>query len=67
MPGVGQVCRLRDVESRYATPRMMAGEGVETDIQKCALKPQRRSDYYYWLDHSLTSDDARGARRIYRR
>jgi hypothetical protein len=46
VPGIGQVCRLKDVESRYATPRMMAGEGVETDIQKCTLKPQRRSDYY---------------------
>jgi hypothetical protein len=46
VPGIGQVCRLKDVESRYATPRMMAGEGVETDIQKCTLKPHRRSDYY---------------------
>jgi hypothetical protein len=45
-PGVGQVCRLQHVEARYATPRMMAGEGVETDIQKCALKANRRFDYY---------------------
>jgi hypothetical protein len=29
----------------YATPRMVAGEGVETDIQKCALRPLRRTDY----------------------
>jgi hypothetical protein len=46
VPGLGQVCRLQHVEARYATPRMMAGEGVETDVQKCRLKPLRRSDYY---------------------
>jgi hypothetical protein len=46
VPGVGQVCRLQHVEARYATPRIMAGEGVETDVQKCRLKPLRRSDHY---------------------
>jgi hypothetical protein len=46
VPGVGQVCSLRDVESRYGTPRTVAGESVATDTNKCALKPHRRSDYY---------------------
>ena len=46
VPGLGQVCRLRDVESRYGTPAMVAGEGVETDINRCRLKPLRRTDYY---------------------
>jgi hypothetical protein len=46
LPGVGQVCRLQHVESRYGTPRTVAGEGVETDLNKCALRPLRRSDYY---------------------
>ena len=46
VPGVGQVCRLRDVETRYGTPRTVAGESVATDTNKCRLKPLRRSDYY---------------------
>ena len=46
LPVLGQVCRLQHVETRYATPRMIAGEGVETDNNKCRLKPLRRSDYY---------------------
>lgn len=46
VPGQGQVCKLRDVESRYGTPAMVAGEGVETDINRCLLKPLRRTDYY---------------------
>jgi hypothetical protein len=29
----------------YATPRMVAGESIATDTNKCALKPLRRSDY----------------------
>jgi hypothetical protein len=24
----------------------VAGEGIETDVQKCTLKPLRRTDYY---------------------
>ena len=46
VPGVGQVCRLKDVEARYGTPRTVAGEGIETDNNKCTLKPLRRTDYY---------------------
>jgi hypothetical protein len=30
----------------YTTPRMVAGESIATDSNKCRLKPLRRSDYY---------------------
>jgi hypothetical protein len=46
LPGVGQVCTLKEVQTRFGTPRTVAGEGVETDINKCTLKPLRRTDYY---------------------
>ncbi|HEY1358775.1 MAG TPA: DUF6351 family protein [Thermoleophilaceae bacterium] len=46
LPGVGKVCELKEVQTRFATPAMVAGESVETDKNKCALKPLRRSDYY---------------------
>jgi hypothetical protein len=46
IPGIGSVCNLKDVQTRYGTPRTVAGEGVETDNNKCALKPLRRTDYY---------------------
>jgi hypothetical protein len=46
VPGVGTVCELEHVQTRYGTPRTVAGEGVETDNNKCSLKPLRRSDYY---------------------
>jgi hypothetical protein len=46
IPNVGQVCNLKDVQTRYGTPHTVAGEGVETDLNKCTLKPLRRQDYY---------------------
>jgi hypothetical protein len=46
IPGIGQVCNLKDVQTRYGTPHTVAGEGVETDVNKCTLRPLRRSDYY---------------------
>jgi len=46
LPVLGTVCELKDVQTRYGTPRTVAGEGVETDNNKCTLKPLRRSDYY---------------------
>jgi len=46
VPGIGRVCELPDVQTRYGTPRTVAGEGIETDNNKCALRPLRRSDYY---------------------
>jgi Tannase-like family of unknown function (DUF6351) len=46
VPGVGTVCELPDVQTKYGTPHTVAGEGVATDSNKCALKPLRRLDYY---------------------
>jgi hypothetical protein len=43
---VGPVCELKEVQTRFATPAMVAGEGIETDTNKCTLKPLRQSDYY---------------------
>ena len=34
------------MQTRYGTPRTVAGEGIETDVNKCTLKPLRRTDYY---------------------
>jgi hypothetical protein len=46
--GVGQT--LQDhhcpaIVQVYKTPRMVAGESIATDVNKCSLKPLRRSDY----------------------
>jgi hypothetical protein len=46
LPGVGEVCQLKEVQTRYGTPHTVAGEGVETDKNKCALKPLLQTDYY---------------------
>jgi hypothetical protein len=46
VPGIGAVCELDQVQTRYGTPRTVAGEGISTDQNKCALKPLRRTDYY---------------------
>jgi len=46
VPGVGVVCENDQVQTRYGTPAMVAGEGVETDVNRCRLEPLRRSDYY---------------------
>jgi hypothetical protein len=46
VPGVGRVCKNESVQTRFATPAMVAGEGVRTDTNKCRLKPLRREDYY---------------------
>ena len=43
VPGIGPVCQQPLVQSRFATPRMVAGEGVATDQEKCQLKPLARS------------------------
>lgn len=34
-----------DVVPIYGTPRMVAGDGITTDNNKCQLKPLKRSDY----------------------
>jgi hypothetical protein len=46
VPGIGQVCKLQHVETRYGTPATVAGESIATDTNKCTLKPHRRFDYY---------------------
>jgi hypothetical protein len=46
VPGIGRVCELDAVQTRFGTPAMVAGESVATDTNKCALKPLRRADYY---------------------
>jgi len=46
LPGVGKVCENKDVQTRFATPAMVAGEGIATDTNKCQLRPLRRQDYY---------------------
>jgi hypothetical protein len=56
-PGVGPVCQNADVQTRYATPAMVAGEGIGTDIEKCKLEPLRQKNYYptvFTPDHWAT-------------
>jgi hypothetical protein len=46
VPGVGPVCENPTAQTRFSTPRVIAGEDIATDKQKCQLKPLQRSDYY---------------------
>ena len=46
VPGVGPVCELPLVQTKFSTPRVAAGESIATDQQKCQLKPLRQSDFY---------------------
>ncbi|MCW2968905.1 MAG: hypothetical protein JWO23_32 [Solirubrobacterales bacterium] len=46
VPGVGPVCQLPLAQTRFATPRVVAGESITTDNQECQLKPLAQSDYY---------------------
>jgi hypothetical protein len=46
VPGVGPVCQLDAVQTKYGTPATVAGESVATDTNACQLKPLRASDYY---------------------
>ena len=46
VPGVGAVCQLPVAETRFSTPRVISGEEISTDKQKCQLKPLQRSAYY---------------------
>jgi hypothetical protein len=43
---VGKVCQSPLVETRFATPRVVAGEEITTDNQECQLKALSRSAYY---------------------
>jgi hypothetical protein len=48
--GLGQVLpgteACQALVQAYTTPRMVAGESITTDANKCRLKPLRRTDYY---------------------
>jgi uncharacterized tannase-like protein DUF6351 len=46
VPGVGKVCQNESVQTRFATPAMVAGEGIRTDTNKCKLKRLQQHDYY---------------------
>ncbi len=46
VPGVGEVCQSPLVQTRFATPRMEAGESIATDQEKCQLEPLSQSSYY---------------------
>jgi hypothetical protein len=46
IPGVGKVCEAPEVETKFATPRVVAGEAISTDNMECQLKPLEQSAYY---------------------
>ncbi|MFL5884625.1 MAG: DUF6351 family protein [Thermoleophilaceae bacterium] len=46
VPGVGEVCQMPLLQTRFATPAMIAGEDIRTDILRCQLAPLRPEDYY---------------------
>jgi hypothetical protein len=46
VPGIGRVCELEQVQTRFGTPATVAGESIATDTNQCQLKPLRRADYY---------------------
>jgi len=46
VPGVGPVCEAPLAQTRFSTPRVISGEDIATDKQKCQLKALVRSDYY---------------------
>jgi hypothetical protein len=46
VPGVGPVCELDAVQTKFSTPAMVAGESIATDVNSCQFKPLRQADYY---------------------
>jgi hypothetical protein len=46
VPGIGPVCENPTAQTRFSTPRVISGEDIATDKQKCQLKPLLQSDYY---------------------
>jgi Tannase-like family of unknown function (DUF6351) len=40
------VCENPLVQTRFGTPRTVAGQDITTDSNECRLRPLRRSDYY---------------------
>ncbi|MGH8505522.1 MAG: DUF6351 family protein [Stenotrophobium sp.] len=49
-PLLGTVCGINLVQTlvqmRFQTPRMVAGDAITTEVNKCQLKPLNRSDNY---------------------
>jgi hypothetical protein len=43
---VGPVCQLPLAETKFSTPRVVSGEDIATDKQKCQLKALQQSAYY---------------------
>jgi uncharacterized tannase-like protein DUF6351 len=46
LPGIGTVCNLKEVQTRFGTPHTVSGQSVATDATKCTLKPLLQADYY---------------------
>ncbi|MQA62569.1 MAG: hypothetical protein GEU86_14000, partial [Actinophytocola sp.] len=46
VPGAGKVCEQPVVQTKFGTPRAVAGGPATNDVNACALKPLRRSDTY---------------------
>jgi hypothetical protein len=48
LPGVDTpaLCEIPLVQTRFGTPRTVAGDGIASDIGACRLKPLRRADYH---------------------
>jgi hypothetical protein len=46
VPGIGPVCKVPLAETKFSTPRVISGESIATDKQKCQLKSLERSSYY---------------------
>src|SRR3977135_49939 len=46
VPGVGPVCQLPLAETRFATPRVVAGVSLSPDTQDGQPKPLTQSAYY---------------------
>ena len=46
LPDGDVVCENADLQTRFATPAMVAGEGIATDIEKCKLEKLRKQSYY---------------------
>src|SRR5256714_7684565 len=46
VPGIGPVCENPTAQTRFSTPRVISGEDIATDKQKCQLKPLTPSAYY---------------------
>ena len=46
VPDVGPVCELPLAQTRFGTPRTVAGESIATDVEKCRLVPLRQSAFY---------------------